>query len=84
MAGDNRVPEATELVYLPEPSWLPALVALGIALVLVGLATGWVYSAIGGILALIGLKLWLRRNRDSIARLPREQHIISAPLQARR
>ena len=83
MPRDGRVPEATELVYLPEPSWLPPLVALGIALVLLGLTAGWFYTAIGGILALTGLRLWLRRNRDSIASLPREQHPVSAPLQPR-
>jgi len=83
MPENGRTSEATELVYLPEPSWLPALVALGLTLVLVGLAAWWVYSVIGGALVLIGATRWLRSNRDAIARLPREQQIVSAPLKPR-
>jgi len=56
-------PKPTELIYLAAPSALPALVAIGIAAVVVGLYAWWPYSAAGGLLALVSLIAWLRINR---------------------
>jgi hypothetical protein len=55
-------------------------VAVGIAAVVVGLYAWWPYSVIGGVLALVSLALWLRTNRDEIARMPRQQRTDTAPI----
>jgi hypothetical protein len=70
----------TELIYLPKASALPALTALGIAALIVGLYAWWPYSVIGGVIALPSLIGWLRTNRGEIARMPRHQQIDSAPV----
>ena len=70
----------TELIYQPKASPLPALVALGIAAVVVGLYSWWPYSVVGGLIALISLVAWLRTNRAEIARMPREQSTDTAPI----
>ena len=70
----------TELIFLAAPSALPALVAIGIAAVVVGLYSWWPYSVAGGLLALISLIAWLRVNRDEIDRMPTEQRPDTAPI----
>jgi hypothetical protein len=76
----SQPPKPTELIYLPRASALPALVALGIAAVVVGLYAWWPYAVIGALIALVSLILWLRTNRDEIARMPREQRTDTAPI----
>jgi hypothetical protein len=76
----SQPPKPTELIYLPKASVLPALVAVGIAAVVVGLYAWWPYSVIGGLIAVVSLVIWLRTNRDEIARMPREQHTDTAPI----
>jgi hypothetical protein len=76
----SQPPKPTELIYLPKASVLPALVAVGIAAVVVGLYAWWPYSVIGGLIAVVSLVIWLRANRDEIARMPREQHTDTAPI----
>jgi hypothetical protein len=70
----------TELIYLAASSALPALVAIGIAAVVVGLYAWWPYSAVGGLLALISLIAWLRINKAEIAKMPIEQRPDTAPI----
>jgi hypothetical protein len=76
----SQPPEPTETIYLPRPSVHPALLAFGLAAVVVGLFSWWPYAAIGGVIALFGLVGWLRTNRDEIARMPRHQHTDTAPI----
>ncbi len=78
--ADQRPPPASELVYLPGPSWGPAGLAAGLAVALVGAFAGWVYAVIGAIVALISLWIWLRRTGAEIAQLPPEQAIDTAVL----
>jgi hypothetical protein len=73
-------PEPTEQIYLPKPTVFPALVALGLAAVVVGLYSWWPYAAGGGLIALVAVIAWLRTNRDEIARMPRHQHTDTAPI----
>jgi hypothetical protein len=72
--------KATETIYQPRPTAYPALLAFGLAAVVVGLFAWWPYAAIGGVIALFGLVAWLRANRDEIARMPRQQHTDTAPI----
>lgn len=53
----DRLSPASELVYLPGPSWAPLLLAVGLAVALAGSFAGWLYAVIGGTMALIAI--WL-------------------------
>ena len=76
----SQPPKPTELIHLPRASVLPALLAIGIAAVVVGLYSWFPYSIVGGILAILTLGAWLRTNRDEIARMPRRQRTDTAPI----
>jgi hypothetical protein len=72
--------EPTELIYQPKPSWAPALLAAGMAGLVVGLFTWYPYAVIGGAVALFALRGWLVDSVRSIARLPRRQRLSTAPI----
>jgi hypothetical protein len=78
----DRAPEPTELIYVPESSWSPALVALGLTGVLTGVFIWWPYGVIGAAIALAGvLGMWRGVSKD-IERLPRRQKLTTAVLPA--
>jgi hypothetical protein len=68
----GRLPQPTEEVHLPDPTYLPATLALGVALTLVGIVLTWVIAAIGIVIAVAALYLWLRLARRDMAELPLE------------
>ncbi|MFN2612013.1 MAG: hypothetical protein ABR536_01430 [Solirubrobacterales bacterium] len=72
--------EPTELIYLPKPSWTPAMVAVGLAALLVGLFTWFPYAIIGGAVALIASRRWIRTSIAAMARLPHSQRLSTAPI----
>jgi hypothetical protein len=76
----SQPPKPTELIYLPRASVLPALVAIGIAAVVVGLYAWWPYSVAGGLIAFVCLIAWLRINKAEIAKMPIEQRPDTAPI----
>ena len=76
----SQPPEPTELIYQSAPSVLPALFALGLAGVIIGLFAWWPYALIGAIVALIALVGWLGQNRREIAAMPNHQHTDTAPI----
>ena len=76
----SQPPKPTESIYQPRPSVYPALLALGLSAVIVGLFAWWPYSVIGVFIALVSLIGWLRANRDEIARMPRHQRTDTAPI----
>lgn len=82
MTDERRNGEPTELVYLPEPSWSPALFAAGLAAVLASLFTWWPYGVVGAIVALFALRSWVRDARESFNRLPRRQRVATAVIPA--
>ena len=82
MAANGRAPEPTELLYEPESSWAPLFVAAGLAGILVGLFAGWVWIAVGAVLALIALRGWVAGIADDLRRLPRRQRLTTATLPA--
>ncbi len=76
----SQPPQPTELVYLSRPTALPALFAVGLAGIVVGLYAWWPYAAIGGVVALISLVRWLKLNKREIAALPNRQHTDTGPI----
>jgi hypothetical protein len=73
-------PEPTERIYLAKPSALPALLAAGLAGVVIGIYAWWPYSVAGALVAIVSLVAWLRQNREDIAAMPRSQHTDTAPI----
>jgi uncharacterized membrane protein YecN with MAPEG domain len=67
---DPTLPPPAEVIHLPEPSYLPAALALGITLSLVGILTWWWVIAIGVIITLSTLVLWIRSAREEFNDLP--------------
>jgi hypothetical protein len=78
----GQIPEPTELVYVPEPSWLPLITAASVAAIVVGLFSGWVWSAIGALVFLRCVWAWSRSTGDDVSRMPRKQEVVSAVLPA--
>ena len=87
MADQDKVPEPTELIYLPRPSWAPPLAAAGLAGVVAGLFVGWFYALVGGLVVLRAIWIMLREAEEQTERLPRRQRLSTAvipPLPVRR
>lgn len=69
---DDAVPPPGEQVHLPEPSYLPVLVAGGVTLALVGVLMSMILVAIGVVIAAAAALRWIRETREDIAELPLE------------
>lgn len=76
----SQPPRPTELIHSSKPSVLPALTAVGLAALVVGLYSWWPYSVAGAVIAIASLAAWLRINRNEIARMPRRQRTDTAPI----
>ena len=74
-----NIPEPTETIRMPAPSWAPAVLAFGILGIVAGaLATGFMFRALwfailGTFLPVSGLRSMIRRGVRSYYGLPREQ-----------
>jgi Flp pilus assembly protein TadB len=68
----EQVPEAGEAVHLPEPSYLPVLVALGITVIVVGVVLNWVIVGIGVLITVVTILRWVSAVREEMAELPLE------------
>ena len=62
----------SEEIHLPDPSYMPVLLALGVTVVVVGVVLTWVMVAIGLIITLVALIRWIRQTREEMAELPLE------------
>ncbi|HEX2414709.1 MAG TPA: cytochrome c oxidase subunit 4 [Thermoleophilaceae bacterium] len=79
MAGDQRpagngAEPPGELIHLPGPSYLPVLLALGIALAVVGVVISIFLVVAGVAISVVVLARWIRETRRDIAELPLEHH----------
>jgi uncharacterized membrane protein len=90
MSSEPRhVPEPGELVYTPRPSWAPAILAFALALAVCGvfaegfMVRGWIYSIIGGVIALLAFRSVAREAGRDYFRLPRRQRTRGAVLPVR-
>ena len=70
--GAGRLPQPTEEVHLPDPSYLPVLVALGTWITLVGVTVSWVLAGIGAVIVLVAVTRWIRSARRELRELPLE------------
>jgi hypothetical protein len=67
---DGALPPPTEEIHLPEPSYLPVVLAFGITIAIVGVVLTWVLVVIGALVFLVSLFRWIRQTRAEIAELP--------------
>jgi hypothetical protein len=79
MPEDDQIPAATETVYLPRPSWAPALLALGALMIVNGiygegfLFRGWAYMIAGAVIALFALRSLISGASRDFYERPRRQ-----------
>jgi hypothetical protein len=84
--AQRRVSEPGELVHSPRSSWLPAFLAVALAVVVCGIYAegfmlrGWVYSLIGAVAALFVLRALIQSAVADYFRLPRRQRVRGAVL----
>ena len=67
---EGALPQPTEEIHLPDPSYLPPVMALGITLAITGIVIGLPVLIIGVIIFLITLVRWIRRTREEMGQLP--------------
>ena len=67
---DGQVPQAGEPIHLPDPSYLPVIVALGVTIALVGVVMSWIVFGLGLAITLVAVVLWVRDTRRDISELP--------------
>jgi hypothetical protein len=68
----GRLPQPTEEVHLPEPSYLPVIVAFGVTVFLVGIIVLTAIAVIGAIITLVALVKWIAGARREMRELPLE------------
>ena len=69
---DPTIAPPAEAIHMPEPSFLPVVLAFGIMVSLVGILLGIVISAIGLIIVVVVLFKWIGSARAEMADLPLE------------
>jgi uncharacterized membrane protein (DUF485 family) len=72
LTHDPKLAPAAEVVHMPEPSFLPIVLAFGLLLALGGILMNTVISAIGVIIALVAFIRWVGQTRREMAELPLE------------
>jgi hypothetical protein len=70
-AGDLTPPPGEE-IHLPGPTLIPFASAVGITLAVIGTTINWIFSAIGVVIFLVALYLWIRDTRRDVSQLPEE------------
>ena len=66
------VPPPGEPIHLPNPSYLPVLVAAGTTFALIGVVVNSALLLIGLLITLVAIVRWVRQTREEIAELPLE------------
>jgi hypothetical protein len=70
--GKVPVPPPGEPIHLPDPSYLPVLVAAGTAIALVGVVLNWVIFGMGLAITVVSIVRWISEVRQDMAELPLE------------
>lgn len=71
---DPSLAPAAEAIHMPEPSYMPATLALGAAITLLGVLTWLPVVIIGLIIVVVVLVRWIRSTRTDMAELPLHHH----------
>ncbi len=71
-SGEPGPPPAGESIHLPNPSYLPVLVAAGTTIALVGVVVNWVIFGLGVAVLLVSVLRWVGQTRHEMAELPLE------------
>jgi len=71
---DPTLARPAEAIHMPDPSYLPFVLALGIMITLVGVLTGLLVVIIGLLIVIPTLVRWIRSARDEMSDLPLEHH----------
>jgi len=69
---DGDVPAAGEAIHLPEPSYLPVIVAFGTTIAVVGVVLNWYVFGLGVTVTVVAIARWIGQTREEIADLPLE------------
>jgi hypothetical protein len=67
---EGALPPPTEEIHLPDPSYLPPVMALGITFIVTGIVIGLPVVIVGVIIFLITLVRWIRQTREEMGQLP--------------
>jgi hypothetical protein len=67
-------PPTGEEIHLPGPSVIPLVVAIGTTLLVIGTTIDWIWSALGGVILIVSIGIWIRDVRRDVAALPEEHH----------
>jgi hypothetical protein len=70
--GNGTLPPPAEEVHLPEPSYLPFVLALAITIAIVGIVLAPIIAIMGALLAIVVIVRWIRQTREEMAQLPLE------------
>jgi hypothetical protein len=71
---DPSLAPASEAIHMPDPSYLPFALAIGITIALLGILTGIIIVLIGLAIVIPVLIRWIRSARDEMNDLPLEHH----------
>ena len=73
-AGADGAPPAGEEIHLPGGSAIPLVVAIGVTLLVIGTTIWWVWSALGFVITVTAVVIWVRDVRRDVDALPDEHH----------
>jgi hypothetical protein len=68
----GRLPQPTEEVHLPDPSYMPVVLAAAVWIMLVGVTISWIIAGFGALIAVIVIVRWVRFARRELRELPLE------------
>jgi hypothetical protein len=75
VADESEQPEGalappTEEIHLPEPSYLPVVVAFGLTIAIMGVVFSWVMVLVGALIFLVAVFRWIGQTRREMSELP--------------
>jgi hypothetical protein len=71
---EPSLPPPAEVIHLPEPSYMPVVLAFGVMMSLVGILLGLGVVIIGLIIVIVTLVRWISAARREMSELPLEHH----------
>jgi hypothetical protein len=68
----GRLPQPTEEVHLPDPSYMPVVMAFSVWIFLIGVTVNWIIAGFGALIFVIMLVRWVGSARRELRELPLE------------